>query len=427
MTDAPCHSVTRVEQRPLTCGATLIVETNPSVRSTSLAWYLPTGTMHDEPMSSSDDAGACAILCGAMLERGAGGRDSRTLNDELDRIGVIRDISVRASLTRITASVRADQLNNALALLSDLVCRPLLPQSSLEPIRSLCLQAIDGLSDDPSTLASLSLTRRAVPAPLNRSSYGSAERLQTATHEEIVAAWRERFRPEGSIIAIAGAVDADNVEIELNRLLDDWEGATPPMPMLVDPLGGRAHLEQETAQVHLEMGLEGPRVNSDEELPFHAAIRALGGGTSSRLFTNVRERKGLCYDVHAGFAATKHFGLCSIGAGTTPDRAEQTVTCIQEELERMGAEGLQPEEFERIRCGLKTHLMMHGESTAARASGLAMDLHNRGYVRTLADLANLIEQLSFGEVDDVARAYMTPAWIADAVCVSVGPATPFKA
>lgn len=425
MSDTKCQSATHVEQRQLACGATLVVESNPSVRSTSLVWCLPTGTMHDEPNSSQEDIGANAILCAAMLERGAGGRDSRTLNDELDRMGVIRDISVRASLTRVSASVRADQLNNALVLLSDIVCRPMLPPSSMEPIRSLCLQAVDGLVDDPSTRASLRLNQRALPSPLNRSSYGSSERLQNATHEDVAAAWRERFRPEGSIIAIAGAVDLESVEGHLNNLLEGWEGAPPPMPELQEPLGGYEHLSQETAQVHLEMGLNAPRVDSEQELPFHAAVRALGGGTSSRLFTNVRERQGLCYDVHAGYASTKHFGLCSVGAGTTPDRAEKTVVCIREELERMGTEGLEPEEFQRIRCGFKTHLMMHGESTAARASGLALDLHNRGYVRTLTDLANRIEKLTFEEVDAVAREYMTPDWISDAVCVSVGPSSPF--
>ena len=360
-----------------------------------------------------------------MLERGAGGRNSREFNDELDRIGVIRDISVRSTLTRINASVRGEKLEPALELLTDLICRPALPEDALEPIRSLCLQAIDGLLDDPPTRAGIHLSHRAAPPPLNRSSYGSAKAIGETSLDEVRAAWQQRFRPQGSIIAIAGAVEPEKVAAQLDRILDGWEGAPPPMPALSDPIGGTAHLVQETAQVHLEMALDAPLVATEQELPFLAATRALGGGSSSRLFTNVRERQGLCYDVHAGYGASKYYGLCTVGAGTTPDRAEKTVTCIHEELERFGAEGLEHEEFDRIRRSLKTRLMMHGESTSARATGIATDQYSRGYARTLADLSTSIEDLTFEEVDAVAREYMTPTRIAESVRVAIGPSSPF--
>lgn len=426
MSDAPCFSEERIDQRTLACGATLLVDTNQSVRSTSIAWWLPTGTMHDSPESGHEDTGGRAILCGAMLERGAGGRDSRAFNEELDRHGVIRDIVVRSSLTRLSATVRAKHLDRSLELLTDLVRRPALPENALEPVRSLCLQSIDGLLDDPSLRASIHLYRRALPPPFNRSSYGSAEVITKTTLDEIREAWADRFRPRGTIIAVAGAVDAESTAAHLDRLLDGWEGTPPPTPPKSEPLGGDEHLQQTTAQVHLEMGHVAPLIDTPDELPFLAATRALGGGSSSRLFSSVRERHALCYDVHAGYVPTKHFGICTIGVGTTPDRVEKTLSCIREELERFGGEGLLHEEFDRVRLGLKTHLMMHGESTSARATAIAMDQYQRGYPRTLSDMAASIDQLTFEEVDSVVRRSVTPEWIAGAVRVAVGPSSPFE-
>jgi predicted Zn-dependent peptidase len=361
-----------------------------------------------------------------MLERGAGGRDSRAFNDELDRIGVIREIAVRPSMTRLSASIRSEHLDRTLELLTDMVRRPALPEDAIEPVRSLCLQSIHGILDDPPTRALIHLYRRAIPPPLNRSSYGSAEVIEKTTLDEIRDAWAARFRPKGMIIAVAGAVDAGSTADHMNRLLDGWEGAPPPPPPRSEPLGGDEHLQHPSAQIHLEMSHTAPLIDTPEELPFLAAIRALGGGTSSRLFSSVRERHSLCYDVHAGYRPSKHYGICTIGVGTTPERVEKTLSCIREELERFGAEGLLREEFDRVRRALKTHLMMHGESTSARATAIAMDQHQRAHVRTLSDMAASIEQLTFEEVDSVARQSMTPKWISDAVRVAVGPCSPFE-
>jgi predicted Zn-dependent peptidase len=95
-------------------------------------------------------------------------------------------------------------------------------------------------------------------------------------------------------------------------------------------------------------------------------------------------------------------------------------------LFQLTAFALLQEEFDRVRLGLKTHLMMHGESTSARATAIAMDQYQRGYPRTLSDMAASIDQLTFEEVDSVVRRSVTPEWIAGAVRVAVGPSSPFE-
>lgn len=422
MTRAQCQPALSIHERVLDCGATLLVEPNHSLRSAALSWWVPSGTGQD-PVGDGNDG--LAVMCAELLERGAGDLDSRAFNDRLDCLGVIREVSVHPSLTRISASVRGENLQPTIESLADLVLRPIMPESALEPVRSLCLQAIDGLLDDPGSRADQALHRRAIPAPFNRSAYGSRSVIESLDIDSIRAAWSERCRPIGSIIAIAGDVDPERVADQLNELLAEWSGAPPELPERQAPIGGDEHLQQSSSQVHLELGLDGPLVCDPDELPFLAGIRALGTGASSRLFENVREKHGLCYDVHASYSPNREFGLCTIGAGTTPDRVAKTLDCIMEELERFGRDGLEPSEFERVQRGFKTRILMQGESTSVRAFALARDQHQRGAPRSLADLAEGIDTLTHETVDAVVRRRMGDGWAHAPVRIAVGPVAPF--
>ncbi len=411
-----------IQTMDLDCGATLLVEENPSVGSASLSWWLPTGTMHDLPI---DRAAGCSILCASVLERGAGGLGSRAFNDALDRLGVIRSVSVYASSTQVNASFREEVVESALPRIIDLVRRPAFPEDGFEAVRNLCLQSIEGLVDDPVTLAGNHIRQLALPSPFHRHSYGDAESIREVSLDDARAAWRSRARPGGSIIAAAGAVDASRLADLLNSGLEGWTGAPPESSPWSEPLGGDRHVQQDTAQVHLEMALPAPQPATDEELPFLVATRILGGGASSRLFESVRERQGLCYDVHAIYSRSHIRSLCMIGAGTTHERVEQTVSSIYEELDRLESDGVTGDEFDRVRMGLKTRLMMHGESTAARAQALAQDHQQRGRARTMSEVAGDIERLTHPAVDELVRRAMNASWREDAVRVSVGPRSPF--
>ena len=409
--------------RELSCGSTLLVESNSSVRSTSLAWWIPTGTMHDEPREENS---GLSILCSGMLERGAGDLDSRRFNDALDRLGVIRSVSVQPMSTQINASFRCEETESVLQLFANLASRPLLPDDALESVRSLCLQSIEGLVDDPSALASNHLRRIALPAPYNRDTYGSTDWIESASIDEVRSAWALRGRPVGGIISIVGDVEIERIANLLDRYLSDWSGAPPPDPTPSPPTGGDHHVQLPTSQVHVEMSLPAPPLASDDELPFLVASRILGGGASSRLFESVRERQGLCYDVHSGYLRTRHASLCLVGAGTTPDRVGRTLSSIYEELERLGNDGISTDEFNRVTVGLKTRLMMHGESTSARALAMAQDLHQRGKARTMAEVALEIDQLQHEQVDALVRRFMTSDWRSSAVRVAVGPENPYS-
>jgi predicted Zn-dependent peptidase len=211
----------------------------------------------------------------------------------------------------------------------------------------------------------------------------------------------------------------------LEERLSEWTGASIASPEPRPRIGGDEHVEQAGSQVHIEMSFEAPSLGSAEELSFLVATRILGGGSSSRLFDHVREQQGLCYDVHAGYLRRNSGSLCTIGAGTTPDRVSRTIESIYEELARFGASGITRDEFDNVMVGLKTRLMMHGESMAARAGAIAADFHDRGAPRTLSEVAREIDELSYEVVDGLVRSYFTSEWASGVARVAVGPSTPF--
>ena len=415
--------VSVIEDRLLSCGVRLLVESNPSVKSAAVSWWVPSGTMDDPDGVDSD---GLAVLAAGMLERGAAGLDSRKYNDRLDRLGVIRNISVHDTSTRLSASLRTEQLPPALELLADMVLDPMMPEDGLDPVRSLCLQSINGLVDQPPELASIRLNHLALPAPFNRSAYGSRKAIESATIEDVRTAWRTRCLPHGSIISLAGDIDVDEAENILEKRLSGWSGGSNDMPSPRPRIGGDEHVEQSGSQVHIEMAFDAPALGSPDELSFLVATRVLGGGSSSRLFDHVREQQGLCYDVHASYLRRNSGSLCTIGAGTTPDRVSRTIESIYEELDRFGTDGITRDEFDNVMVGLKTRLMMHGESMAARAAAIAADFHDRGTPRTLSEVAREIDELSHEGVDHLVRSHFNSKWASGVARVAVGPSTPFN-
>ncbi len=415
--------VSVIEDRVLSCGVRLLVESNPSVKSAAISWWVPAGTINDPEGEGSD---GLAVLCSGMLERGAGGLDSRKFNDGLDRLGVIRNLSVHDTSTRLSASMRSEQLPHALDLLADMILDPLMPDDGLDPVRSLCLQSIQGLVDQPPELASIRLNHLSLPAPFNRSAYGSAGAIESASINDVRDAWRTRCLPHGSIIALAGGIEFEAVAEILERRLSGWTGDSTEAPAPRPRLGGDEHVEQSGSQVHVEMSFDAPSLGSSEELSFLVATRILGGGSSSRLFDHVREQQGLCYDVHAGYLRRASGSLCTIGAGTTPERVARTIESIYEELDRFGDRGITADEFDNVVVGLKTRLMMHGESMSARASAIAADFHDRGAPRTLAGVAREIDDLTHEGVDELVRSHFNSRWASGVARVAVGPSTPFR-
>jgi predicted Zn-dependent peptidase len=375
-------------------GLTIVVEPMAHARSAAWTLLLPAGSATDPEGQS----GAAQLLHG-MVYRGAGDRDARELSDALDALGVQRGGGVSTEYATFGGAALADDLEAALELYADIVRRPLLPAQELDAERALALQQIRSLNDQPAQRLFIELGKVYFPGPFGRSVLGEIEDLRRIDHQSLVADYQRRYRPQGAVLAVAGGVEPERVRNIAERLLGDWQGAAPE---LLQPAARSEslyhHLPQQTSQT--QIGVAYPSLPMDDPYYYHErlAVNVLSGGMASRLFMEVRNKRGLVYAVYAAPRIYRGLGLVLAYAGTQPERAQECIEVLLGELERI-SEGVTEEELERARIGLLSALVMQGESSPARASAMASDCYLIGRPRTLDEIRNAVDQITLDKLN----------------------------
>lgn len=394
-------------------GLTVAVEPMAHLRSAAWTLLLPGGSATDPEGQS----GAMNLLSG-MVYRGAGDRDARALSNALDDLGVQRGGGVSTEYATFGGALLADDLPAALALYADMLRRPLLPADELDAERALALQAIQSLNDNPAQRLFVELTKVYFPGPFGRSTLGEADQLRAIDHAVLAANHAARFRPQGAILAVAGGVEPAQVRDVAERLFGDWQGAPPPPP--TPQARSEAlyqHLQQDTNQTQIAVAYSGR--TPDDPMYYHErlALNVLSGGMGARLFTEVREKRGLVYTVMAVPRVYRNLGLTLGYAGTQPERAQECIEVLLAELVRI-REGVTAQELEQARIGLLSALVMQGESTGARAGAIASDIFQVGRPRTLAEIRARIDAVTLESLNDYLAAQPTPTF----TVLTLGPA-----
>lgn len=396
--------MTRIVTRQLSCGMPLLLEPMEGVRSAAVSWLLQAGSA-----SEREDRQGAGTMYSELLLRGAAGLDSRAQADALDRLGAGRSADVGTFHVKIGASMVGDRIGEVLPLLADMVLRPRMDADSIEPARDMALQALESLADDPQERAVIAARARHQPSPINRSGHGTPEGLKALTREELVEGWRAAARPSGAMLSIAGAIDPDAVTRRVESLLGGWTGAAAPVRLGPPPPRGYAHELDQTNQVQVILLHDSPGEGDPRCLLERIVTNVLSGGMSGRLFTEVREKRGLCYSVSAGYATDRvpdgttggNYGRTLAYVGTTPERAQESLDVLHAELERINTPvgRITPDEFRRTVVGMKSRLVFSGESTSARAGALAADYHRLGRARSLDELAAEIDRVTLDQVN----------------------------
>jgi len=396
----------------MTGGMVLLVERIPNVSSLALHWLLPVGSAGDPASADGETA-----MLSELIFRGAGGMSSRDHSDALDRFGVQRSSQTLTNHTRLDATILGERLDDALPLLAMMVRDPALPDDAVDPVRSLCLQSIESLDDDPQHLVMLRLRERHRPAPFNRHGYGDPAALEALDARGLRKAWRDRCVPGGSIFAAAGAVDPEAIARSLEPLLEGWSGTTTQPEESAPAARGYLAVEQETSQVHIGLAYDAPPEADAGSILERIALAILSGSTSGRLFTEVRQKRSLCYSVGASYQPGRDSGLVALYAGTTPQRAQETFDVCLAEIDRLHTGGAERDEFDRALTGLKSNLIMQGESTLARATALGGDQYRLGRARSLDDIAREIDAVTLEALND----YLAAREVGPFTVVSIGP------
>ena len=385
--------------RELPNGMTLVAQEMEQVSSAVMAILVQGGAAHDPPASE----GAAAVAA-EWCFRGAGGRDTRQLNDALDSLGAQHGESALSEHMQFSSAQLGRNLGDVLAILADVIRRPSLADETFDRCRDLIAQDLAALEDEPARKCLLMLREKFYPHPLGRNPYGTAESLEAMTPEAIRSHVRKRLAPRDAILAVAGNVDWPMLCDVVDEHFGDWREAAEDGIEPVAPQGGVTFIAKPSAQAHIAMAHRSVTPASEHYYAARMAETILSGGMSGRLFTEVREKRGLVYSVGCRYHSLKDHAALFTYAGTRPEVAQQTFDVTVGELRRL-AEGIEPEELARAKTQLKSSLVMRGESTSARASALAGDWYHLKRVRPLAEVADDIDNVAADDVLAYLQAY----------------------
>lgn len=374
-------------------GLTLVAEPMDWLESVAFAFLVPAGCSR-EPASHP---GLANFTC-EMVQRGCGERDNRRFVEDLENLGVDRSASVSNAHTSFGGAMPAERISEALPIFADLLLHPHLPKQQLEEGRQVCLQEIYAVEDDLAQRAMLELRRRHFPEPYGRSCHGTVPSVSEISLDDIRIFFDQNYRAGETILSVAGKLDWPRLRDQVGQLLSDWFTGESPTFEVAKPVDGTFHIEHPSSQTQIGVAYSSVPYRDPRYFQARGAVGVLSDGMSSRLFTEVREKRGLCYSVYANLQSLRDHASVFCYSGTSTDRAQETLDVMIAELERL-AEGIEPDELDRLKVQIRSSLIMQQESSRARASMIAGDWYHLGRVRPIDEVSRLVNELTVDSIN----------------------------
>jgi predicted Zn-dependent peptidase len=402
----------------------IVTEAMPSVRSVSLGLWIGTGSR-----TESDEQAGLSHLLEHLLFKGTAKYGSVEIDQIFDAMGAELNAGTGKETTSVYARVIDQHLPEAMDVMADMVFRPALVDIDSE--RAVILEEIAMYEDDPQEKV-FDLFGEAVfgQDPLGRAVIGRASVIAQTPAEEIGRFHRHRYVPANVVLAAAGAVDHDRLVELVGDLTTDLDPqakgpAQPTSPAAGVP--GRKFEGKDTEQYHVCIGGPGISRHDDRRFALRVLDTIFGGTSSSRLFQEIRERRGLAYAVYTFTSAYQDTGQVGLYLGTRPENLVEALAVVGSELTRLRELSATEEELTRAKENLKGRVVLALESTGARMNRLGSEvlagsplLSLDEVVRridavTLEDLSRLVEELWAPERLSAAGIGPDPARFADAL------------
>ena len=388
-------------------GLRVVTETVPTVRSVTFGVWVGVGS-RDE---STRQAG-CSHYLEHLLFKGTERRSALEISSTVDALGGEMNAFTAKEYTCFYARVLDSDLPIAVDVVSDVVNSALLLDGDVESERGVILEEIAMSDDDPSDLVHDSFAQAVFgDTPLGRPILGTADAIATLSRTTINSYYRRHYRPENIVVAAAGNLDHTEV-VRLVRRAFGSAGAladTGAVPVAAR-VGGRAprslagvHVQHRvTEQANFVLGFPGMSRVDERRFALGVLNAVLGGGMSSRLFQEVREKRGLAYSVYSYHAQYADTGLFGVYAGCQPDKVDQVLALVRAELEKVAAGGITGEELLRGRGQLRGGLVLGLEDTGSRMSRIGKSELVYGELLGVGDLLSRIEAVTLDDVRAVA-------------------------
>lgn len=389
----------KIHSHQFPTGLTLVAEEMPWLESAAFALLAPAGCVY-EP---EEKLGLGSLTC-EMTQRGAGERDSRQFLEDLENLGADTSASVSVAHSSFGGAMPAERLPQVLAIYADLIQRPHLPEEQLDDARLGCLQEVRAVEDDLAQKTMQQLRLRHYGSPWGRSSQGTEATLSKLTMADVRNFFRLRYSPRGAILSVAGKIDWPQLKGHVEKLFGDWRAAATTAEKEAPPQRKYQHLTTESSQTHIGIAHDAVSYSHADYFQIRGAVGALSDGMSSRLFTEVREKRGLVYTVYAMCHSLRDRGAILSYAGTTAERAQETLDVMLTELNGL-YDGVTAEEIDRLKGRIKRALIIQQESSPSRSGAIALDWYYLGRVRTMAELSQIIDGLSADSINTYLAAH----------------------
>ncbi|KWW99721.1 insulinase family protein [Carbonactinospora thermoautotrophica] len=395
-----------VRRTVLPGGLRIITETMPTVRSVTFGIWVGVGS-RDE---SADLAGATHYL-EHLLFKGTERRSALEISAAIDAVGGEMNAFTAKEYTCYYARVLDDDLPLAIDVVCDMVTSSLIREEDVENERGVILEEIAMHEDDPSDAVHDAFAEALLgDSPLGRPILGTVESINSLSRDAIAGYYRERYRPPTLVVAAAGNLDHD----EVVRLVQQAFAHVP-----VDPdarpdaarIGsaevhspGAVHLlSRTTEQANLVLGMPGVARTDDRRFALGVLNCALGGGMSSRLFQEVREKRGLAYSVYSYAAHYADLGVFGVYAGCQPKKVDEVLDICRTELQKVAEQGITEEELARGIGQLRGSMVLGLEDTGSRMSRLAKSELVYGELLSVDEILTRIAAVTLDDVRAVAR------------------------
>ena len=407
------HQITTLDS-----GVRVVTERMPSVRSAALGFWIATGSVAER-----DEQAGTSHLLEHMLFRGSARFGSQEIDEIFDGMGAEINAGTDKEATSVYTRVLDRHLERAFDVIGDMVFHPRFGE--LETEREVVLEEIAMYEDDPQEKV-FDVLGEAVfgTHPLGRPVIGTADVVGAVTREQLSAFHAARYRPQDIVIAAAGSVEHDAI-VAMARALEPESAGAPE-----DGRGNEAALaqpdferrvrfaEKDTEQFHFCLGGAGLAREDERRFALRVLEGVLGGTSSSRLFQEVRERRGLAYSVFCFSNLYAQTGEVGLYVGTRPDNLEQALAVIAAELQRSVEHPASGEELTRSRENLKGRVVLSMESTGARMSHLGSALLHEMPILSIDEVIERIDAVELDNLEALAGELFAPQRLSVA---AVGP------
>ena len=379
-------------------GFRIVSEVMPGLQSAAIGVWVLAGARHEDKGQNG-----IAHFLEHMAFKGTERRNALEIAEAIEDVGGYINAYTSREVTAYYARVLKEDVALALDVVADILRHPVFDPREIEIERGVILQEIGQALDTPDDIIFDWLQEKAYPDhPLGRTILGPEHCVRGFGREDLTRFISERYRPGQMILAAAGAVDHDELVRMAEQQFGDMPACDSVAPATARFAGGESRHVKDLEQAHFALAFESPGYDDPHIYAAQIYASALGGSMSSRLFQEIREKRGLCYTIYAQAGAYADTGMMTIYAGTSGDEMEGLAQLTIDEMKR-AAEDLSQSELDRARAQMKAGLLMGLESPSNRAERLARMLQIWGRVPDLPEVVGRIDAVGLSDLRDLAE------------------------